>query len=377
MNVTELTQALISFRTESPEGNEEICAEFLKDFLQDFGLDNFASDVHRFAPKRANLVIRIGSNPEGGLLLSGHIDTVPAGDLGNWSLDPFGGQIKNERLFGRGAADMKGGLASLAKSLESLKGRKLKRNLVLVATAGEENGYLGLTRLIGEGRIRSNECRWGIVGEPTEMKVVRKHRGVMRFRITLLGRSAHASKPELGVNAVEFASKFIEEVKKYREDLATEIDPDLGATVLPVTLIEGGIKGIYNVIPDQCEFFINCRRIPSHSAERISRDLESIGRALSTEHGLQVRVEMEFNSDALQISPEDPLVVMAEEIVGQKSVAVPYGTEAPMYTQFGIPAVVLGPGSVEQAHIADEFVSTKELERAVSVYEKLIERVCL
>jgi acetylornithine deacetylase ArgE len=378
MNAIELAQHLVSFKTEIPEGDEEVCAEFLGDYVRDMHLDASEVELHRFSEKRANLIVRIGSSDEAGLMLSGHMDTVPAGDASSWSVDPFGGAIKNELLFGRGSTDMKGGLAALVESLKCLKGQKLNRNLLLIATVGEENGYIGLRKLIDDKKIFPRESKWGLIGEPTGLQVVRKHKGVTRIRITVHGKSAHSSSPKLGINAVENATRYIEEIKKYCEELSHESDPELGATTMPVTLIEGGIRGRYNVIPDSCEFFLNCRRIPSLSAEKITEDLQSIAKELtSSNKDFQAEVNIDFNSDALQIAKDSEFVRLAEHAVGEKSIAVPYATEAPLYTGFGIPTIVLGPGNIEQAHTVDEFISVKEIERAVSTYEKIIRSVCL
>jgi len=379
MDVLELARTIISFHTESPAGNEEDLARFIHDYIHDMQLDGFTAELHRFEPKRANLIVRLGpSSAEPGLLLSGHIDTVPVGELANWSHDPFGGEIEDGKMFGRGAADMKSGVAALLKSLEILKGKKLSRRLIFIATAGEENGCIGLNRIMEDRKLLAGECKWGIDAEPTEMRVVRKHRGVTRFRVSLQGKNAHASTPEMGVNAIENASKFIEEIRRYRSRLNEEIDPELGATVLPVTLFYGGVKGRYNVIPDSCEFFINCRRIPLHSADKVLADLVGISNRLSAEDTrFNAQITIEFNANTLEIPRESEFVKLAEKIVGRESIAAPYATEASIYTELGIPTVVLGPGSVEQAHIIDEFVSIKQVERAVQAYEGMTQEICL
>jgi succinyl-diaminopimelate desuccinylase len=191
MNVEELAAELIRFNTEVPPGNEEVCAAFLRDYFLDLRLEQSEVVLHRFAEKRANLLVRVGPAGQAGLLLSGHIDVVPSGDLSLWESPPFEPRIRDGKLYGRGASDMKSAVAALVKAIENYKAAKLRRGIIFAATAGEEIGCDGLRALISEGKIKQRDALYGIIGEPTDLKVVRAHKGGTVFRITFHGKSAH------------------------------------------------------------------------------------------------------------------------------------------------------------------------------------------
>jgi len=271
---------------------------------------------------------------------------------------------------------MKAGLAAMLKALELLRGSEMRRQLVFVATAGEEIGYDGLKSMIQHSKLTGRDASYGVIGEPTELKVVRAHKGGTTFRVAFQGRSAHTSRPELGVNAIENASLFIRELIDWRKKLAETYDPDLGSSILTVAIIRGGVKS--NVVPDACELTIDCRRIPLHTSETITEGLLSIIQNLrQKDPSFRATVEMAFNNEPFITAKDSPIVTLTEAIVGSESIVAPYGTEAPAYQGLGISTVILGPGSVEQAHIANEFIELSEVRKAVSVYGELIRRVCL
>jgi succinyl-diaminopimelate desuccinylase len=376
MTVEKTTSELIKFQTESPPGNEEACARFIMDYVNDLKIEGCEVEIDRFEPGRANVIARMWPRESKGLLLSGHIDTVPVGDAGLWSVAPFGGEISGDRLYGRGAADMKGGLASMMTALKSAKGSKLRRSLTLVGTAGEEVGDDGLQGLVQRGLVDRDSALYGVVGEPTELRVVRAHKGGTYYEITVKGRSGHASRPDLGVNAVENASAFIVEIVAWRKELAKTLDPDLGPTVLSATVINGGTKN--NVIPDSCRFVIDCRRIPAHRTSFLSEGLDDIVRRLrERDPAFEADIRLLLDFDPLSIRRDHEIVRLAEEVTGTTATVAPYGTEAFFYSGIGIPTLVLGPGSIQQAHIVDEFVDLRQLNGAVSIYSELIRKVCL
>lgn len=375
MQVEEILSDLIRFRTEAPPGNEEVCARYVEDYINGLHLDSCECRMHNFEPKRANLVARIGPSDTPGLLLSGHIDTVPAGDTNLWDSDPFEPTVKDGKMFGRGAADMKSGLAAMLKSLELAKMLKLKRGLVLTATAWEEIKLDGLKKLLKSGGLNKNDARFGVVGEPTNLEAVRAHKGGTLFEVRLHGRSAHASRPELGVNAIDYASQFVVELEAVKEELARVRHPDLGPTVLAVTLIQGGIR--MNIIPDRCELTIDCRRIPQHTAGDIYAIIRKILAELSdVNRGLTTDVKMTFEGDPLGLPENHEFVRLVERTLGVKSTIAPYGSEAPLYVQIGIPTLVLGPGRIEEAHTPNEFVGLDQLKKAATMYGQLIQQVC-
>ncbi len=333
--------------------------------------------VHRFAERRANLLVRIGPVGQAGLLLSGHIDVVPAGDLSQWESPPYEPRIRDGKLYGRGASDMKSAIAAFVKAIENYKSVKLKRGIIFVATAGEEIGFDGLRALINDGKIRVRDAMYGIIGEPTDLKVVRAHKGGTVFMITFHGKSAHSSRPELGVNAIENAARFIVELTELGERLKEIVHPDLGTSVISTTMINGGTKE--NVIPEKCQIIIDCRRIPSHSAEYIQSELNKIvDKIRSKVPTFDITINMKFNWNALNIPKDHPLVVFAERIVGHKSEVAPYGTEGSVYQEIEIPTIILGPGKVENnIHAPNEYIAIKQLRAAVKIYSEFIRNVCI
>jgi len=379
MSVEDLAGELIRFDTAAPAGSEEKCALFIRDHVREMGLDA-EFELHQLAQNRANLIVRIGRGLPAGLLLSGHMDTVAAGEPSLWTVTPpWTPKVVDGRLYGRGATDMKGGLAAIVESLRSLRGKRLKRGVVLVATAGEESGCLGLRRLIADGAITGSTAAYAVVAEMSEARVVRRHKGVTRFHIHFSGRGAHSSDPSLGVNAVENASEFIAELQKYRAKLGLESDPELGSTLLPVTFAQGGVRGRFNVIPESCELVTVCRRLPRHSTAYVEEGLRGIIEELRRRKGADrydARIEVQYEANSLDTDADSPIVTLAERLTGSGSTFSPYGTEAAFYHEVGIPSIVLGPGRLEQAHVADEFVSVDELRRAAQIYRSLLQEIC-
>ena len=373
MDVVELASSLIAYKTEIPPGDEEECAKFLHDYIVDSRLGAEA-EVDSFGRGRANLTLRIGP-PEPGLLLSGHIDVVPAGDPGAWSYDPFRAREKEGRLYGRGAADMKGGLAAALKAIETIRGRRLRRGLIFVATAGEEVGFEGLKRLIKTGQLKRGLAKFGVLAEPTDLRPVRAHKGLATFRITFHGKGGHASDPGLGINAIESCAKFVRELATWNARMKRASDPDLGSTLATPTVVRGGTKS--NVIPGSCELIVDTRWVPRHSTAFVEEQMADIADSLAAkDKKFSASVEMLYDAPSLATPAVHPVVRLAESLSGAASEVAPYGTEAALYSTKGIPSVVLGPGSVNQAHTVDEYVEVKQLRRAESIYAKMISSVC-
>jgi len=374
LELVELAKSLISFRTEIPPGNEEDCACFVGDYLQDLHVEGAEIRLDRFEQGRANVVARFGPAAPG-LLLGGHIDVVPAGGESAWSSPPFEGEVRGGRLYGRGSADMKSGLAAILKAVELKAKEKLSRGLFFVGTAGEEVGFEGLKSLYARKVLPEKAAKFGVLGEPTELRPVRAHKGLADFRITVTGKSGHASKPELGVNAIEKCAKFIESLSRWTRSIAIDQDSDLGPTIATATVISGGTKS--NVIPGKCEVIVDSRWIPKHGTAFVYKGLKSMVASLKEgDPEVDAKVELMYDSPSLKLPADNPFVRLAESASGRRSEVMPYGTEAALYAQHGTPSLVLGPGSLKQAHVVDEFVSVAEVRKAEAIYTKLIEAVC-
>jgi len=375
LELVELAASLIGFRTEIPPGNEEGCARYIHDFLADLRVEGAELRLDRFEAGRANIVARFGPK-EPGLLLGGHIDVVPAGDESAWSSPPFEGVVKGGRLYGRGAADMKTGLAAILKAIEATSKRKMRRGLLFVATAGEEVGFDGLKAIYARKLIQEGAARLGVMGEPTRLRPIRAHKGLADFRITVRGRSGHASKPELGVNAIEKCASIVEALSAWSRSLGRAPDRELGSTIATPTVVRGGTKS--NVIPDSCELIVDSRWVPKHGTAFVEKGLNSMVASLRRKDPtLDARVELLYDSPSLKLPRAHPAVRLAESLSGFKSEVAPYGTEAALYAEHGIPSIVLGPGSLKQAHVIDEFVELGEAKKALSIYARIIESVCV
>ncbi len=271
---------------------------------------------------------------------------------------------------------MKAAVAAMVSALDSIRGKKLKRRLVFVASAGEEIGYDGLLQITREEKVTGSDARYAVVGEPTEMNVIRGHRGGSTFKVTFYGKSAHASRPELGVNAVENCSLFIKELFRLRKKLGTEKHPDLGSTIITATVVSGGTKS--NVVPEACELTLDSRRIPKHNHSLIRGELQAIINKLhKADEGFRAKLETSFESYPLLVPRNHEFVRMVESITNTKATIAPYCTETPFYQRMGMASLVFGPGSVKQAHVPNEYVELNELRQAVKVYSELIHRICV
>lgn len=369
----EIASQLISFPTVSPKGDERECARYIFDYLTDLGAKDSDITFDEFGQNRANVVATFGLKKDPGLLISGHMDVVPPGDRKSWSSDPFIAKVQDDKMFGRGASDMKGGLASILKAVEHVvKKENLKRRLVFVATAGEETGFVGLTRLIQNSTINSSSATCAIIGEPTDLHPARAHRGIYRVKVEILGKSSHASKPELGVNAIEYACRFVVKLGDLQLEFSKTTDKLLGPTTVTPTLMSGGIGE--NVIPPNAGVVLDSRRLPIHSSEYILSKIEETLREI----GAQYKISELVNHLPLCTPEENFLVKLTEGITGKNSVACAFGTEGSLYWgELGIPTVVIGPGSVEQAHVANESLELAQLEKAASIYSDVIKEICL
>jgi len=368
---------LIAFPTESPEGNEVACARYVRDQIEDMKLDDCKIELDQFSPTNANLIAHIGKSDEPSLIMSGHLDVVPAGEKSLWRDDPFRSHIKEGRLYGRGASDMKSGLAAMIKALEAIKGKALKKSLLFVATAGEESGFTGLHSLIERKKITSGRNTRVVIGEPTDMQVGRAHRGLTRFKLTFEGKSAHASRPDLGVNSIEACSRFLEELGTLRSKLFGSVDEELGSATITPTMLRAGTGE--NVIPDKAELILDSRTIPAYSFSEMKNCIEmAAARSSKTIPNSKVTTEVLFSHDSLNTPEHHELVKAAEELLGSKSIVCPFGTEGSLYQGLlGMPTIIVGPGTVEECHVLNESVDLLRLKEAVNFYQKLVDHFCL
>jgi len=317
---------------------------------------------------KTNLVCSLGPAGTDGLVLSGHLDVVPVHGQ-PWTSDPFRLTARGDRLVGRGSADMKGFVAAVLEALPLF--TRLERELVLVFTCDEEVGCLGSRALVEQlaGRTLPRAC---LIGEPTGFRVQRMHPGHSAARIICIGRAAHSSKPDLGDNAIRKAARVIDALEVLAEDWRRDVRfPELlerPFVVLNVATIEGG--SAINIVPDRCVIEVGFRPLPGMSEEALVAQMrERIG-ALGT-------VELRPGAPAMFTPEGTGLEVALRPYASAPGAgAVAFATDGGNLAKLGMAPLVFGPGSIDVAHKADEYVDRGELERTVSVVGEIVARLC-
>lgn len=267
LTVVDVAKELIRFDTSGPPANEQPCAEWIRDYLEDLGAETHLQVVEK---DRANVVGKLGSGKGPGLVLSGHIDVVLSGDPALWKVSgPFDPVVRDGKLYGRGACDMKGPNACILQAVKELSKKPLKRQLTVAFTAGEDTGGWYVTRILEEGLITTKDALYGVISEPSMMEIIPVHKGSGGAEVVIHGRAAHSSRPEVGVNAVQKSADFLMALRELQSRLDKERHPLLGPTTVECTLMTGGFKA--NIIPDQAKLTLNMRLIPAHRDPAVSR----------------------------------------------------------------------------------------------------------
>ena len=380
MNTINRLSRLIAFDTTSRHSNLALIHD-CADYLESLGLKPWLS--HNADQSKANLFATIAAangSTEGGLILSGHTDVVPT-DGQTWQSDPYRADIREGRLYGRGSADMKGFIAAVLAAAPAMVQAELKRPLHIALSYDEEIGCLGAPVMIAELQKRGLTPEHCIVGEPTSMRMVVAHKGIHTFRCAVHGKAAHSSLTPQGVNAIEYAAKlivFINELAgrlKARYD--TDPDYDVPFSTLSVNTIAGGIAG--NIVPQLCEFEFDYRNLPHMSPADITAPIEAHIREVLQPQMQAVdaacRIDMRHGEN-VPAMPEAEAALLHDlitQLVQDSSrLKVAYATEGGQFQQAGIATVICGPGNIEQAHKADEFVELAQLARCDAFLHKLI-----
>jgi succinyl-diaminopimelate desuccinylase len=363
-----LTRSLLGFDTVNPPGRERDCARYLGAMLQEWG---FKVDYHEYADSRTSVVARIGgSDAKAPLCLTGHLDIVPLGAR-PWTKDPFSGETDGDKLYGRGASDMKAGVAAMLLAARNFSRQARKgAGIVVVLTAAEEGGCIGSrhlaqTQLLGKAGAM-------VVGEPTSNYPLVGHKGSVKFYAAFKGVGAHGSMPELGVNAIYKAAKALGNLERFDFDVPAH--KVMGKPTLNVGTIEGG--NTVNAVPDSARIGVDVRTVPGMDHEALLSRLE----------GLLGDAEMEVFSNLPPVwtAPDDQWVRRVFEICEPYLGAAPAARTAPYMTDAanllkvyaGAPTVVLGPGEAAMAHQTDEYCHVERLRQSVEIYEKIIQDWC-
>ena len=325
-------------------------------------------------PGKFNLVASAGSGPDG-LVLSGHTDTVPY-DEARWSSDPFGLTERDNRWYGLGTCDMKGFFAVALEAIRDFDLSKLTHPLILVATADEESSMCGAKALLDTHRRLG---RHAVIGEPTGMRPIRLHKGIGMEAIRLTGRSGHSSDPALGVNALDGMYLAMAELISWRSELQQRYRNPLFAVDVP-TINLGHIHGGDNPnrICAHCELHFDIRPLPGMDLAELRGEIDRRIGARLRDSGLQFeRVSLFEGIPAMDTPAESPIVKAAEALTGVAAGAVAFGTEGPYLNALGMQTVIMGPGSIEQAHQPDEYLALDQIEPAKRILRELISRFCM
>lgn len=379
MNEIELLRRLIGFDTTSALPNGAI-VDLLADFLERPGVEiiRHSSDE----PGKTNLIVWIGpreSRDGEGLVLSGHLDTVPARESG-WDSDPFLMVERDGNLYGRGTADMKAFVAICAVAAAELDPRRLSRPLVLAFTCDEEIGTLGAASLARTWPAGRPFPRAAVIGEPTSLRVVRMHKGHLKLRVLLHGVAAHSGYPHLGRNAIEAAGKAIKALSAYRIELESarpEHHEHFGSVPyvsLNLATISGGAA--INIVPDSCTIELGLRPLPGTDTDELIDTLRTrIASELSDD---QFSIEPISGTPAMLAGEDTPIYRALCAATGQTgTVAVSFATDAGWLQAMGMDTVLFGPGSIEVAHRPNEFIPAAEIPQARRVIDALIGGFCI
>ena len=349
--------------------------ELLDGWLQALGCATEVQPIPGAAHK-ANLIARFGghADSEGGLLLAGHIDTVPF-DEGRWQSDPLRLQERDGAWYGLGTADMKGFFPVVIEALRGLDARSLAAPVWVVATADEESSMAGAKTLVANGRPRA---RHAVIGEPTGLAPVRAHKGILMEAIHLTGRSGHSSDPALGVNALDAMHAVMGELMRWREELTTRFRDDTFAVPWP-TLNLGCIHGgdSPNRICAMCELHIDLRMMPGMLPDAMREEMHTRLLPVAQRHGVGLAIRPLFSGTPAMGTPAEAAIVRAAEaLTGQRAGSVAFGTEGPYFSELGIETVILGPGDIAVAHQPDEHLRMDRVAPTVAVLRGLIARFC-
>lgn len=344
---------------------EQRVAAYLEEFFRGHGIP---CQRQTAAEKRDNVVARVNSpGAKRTLLFEVHQDSVPVDGM---TVEPFAAAIEGDRLYGRGACDVKGGMAAMLSTIARLAREKPRSaNVILACTVDEEHTSLGVKELVRRG-VRADMA---VVAEPTRLDIVHAHKGVVRWHVRTAGRSCHSSSPEQGVSAIYRMGRLLHAIEKFGETLRNKAaDPLLGPPTLSVGRIEGGASA--NTVPDWCRIEVDRRLIRGETPDAALKEFQE---ALAA----SVEVAFECSPPFLSSVPLDP--AGAEELIDLLGAAidkvrgghtvrpVPFGTDAPSIAASGIPAVVFGPGDIAQAHTKDEWVSLDEVAQASEILFQL------
>ncbi|HEY5701657.1 MAG TPA: acetylornithine deacetylase [Gammaproteobacteria bacterium] len=372
-----MIERLIGFDTTSRNSNLELI-EFVQEYLEDLGISSEL--VYNEDKSKANLYATLGPGDRRGIALSGHTDVVPV-DGQRWRSDPFKVVKRDGQLFGRGTSDMKSFIAvCLALAPEFLKS-PVRIPLHFAFSYDEEIGCLGVRGLIDHLSSREVKPKACIIGEPTMMKVVRAHKGKLSYRCDVTGLESHSGMAHQGVNAVEAAAEIIAHLKsmarRFRENGPYDDELSPPYTTVHTGVVSGGTQ--LNIVPKTCRFEFEFRHLPENDPVALLREVQDYAAGLLPEmHAVSVTTGFHWERlshiPGLDTSEDTEVVQLAKSLTGANTTAkVSFGTEAGLFEEGGMPAVVCGPGSIEQAHKPDEYIALDQVAQCEKFILRLFE----
>ena len=349
-------------------GEGEVAA-YVRRFFEQRGIEVTEQVVF---PGRNNVIARLpGRNPNRRLVLEAHMDTVSVKGM---TIPPFEPAIATGKLYGRGSVDDKAGLATMMHAVAAIheSGEKPPCEVLMAAVVDEEFSFRGVVKLC-EG-LRADAA---IVAEPTEMRVVIASKGTLRWRIVVRGKAAHSAKPHLGINAVNHMARVVLELEKDHATLASRPHPLLGPATCNVGVIRGGVQ--VNFVPDECAIEIDRRMLPGETAASVLSHYQGIIDTIKEQHrDLDAVMEPPMLVDeALETSADSAIVRAASNTLLAMGLdgtpgGVPFCSDASKLSRAGIPTIIFGPGSIDRAHVADEYVEIDQVEQAFEFHRRML-----
>lgn len=323
---------------------------------------------------KANLLATLGTGP-GGLVLAGHTDTVPF-DQALWRSDPFAIVERDQQLYGLGVSDMKGFFPIVIEAIKKYTGAALQQPLIILATADEESSMAG-ARLLAE--LGKPKARYAVIGEPTGLRPIRLHKGIMLESIRVQGQSGHSSNPSLGNNAMEAMHQVLTLLLAQRDAWMTQYQHP-GFEVATPTLNLGHIHGGDNPnrICGQCDLHYDIRLLPGMDPHQVRHTIRQRLALLAEQTGTQICLEPLIESvPPFEQAADSNLVRLAEKLTGYSAESTAFATEGPFLQQLQMETIVLGPGHIAQAHQPNEYLAMNQIQPAVQIVEQMIQQVCL
>lgn len=375
----DLIRDLVGFDTTSRHPNLELIG-YIRDYLARLGIESTL--VPDATGQKASLYATIGPQDRGGILLSGHTDTVPV-DNQIWSSDPFTLTEREGRLYGRGTADMKSFVAIALSYAPAFAAADLKTPIHYAFSYDEEVGCIGVRPLIAHIGALAVQPRMAIVGEPTEMQIICAHKGKLGMRCRVEGRSCHSSLAPRGVNAVEYAAEVVAHLRGMARRFASEGPFDPGFDIPHTTVHTGVFRGgtALNIVPSVCEFDFEFRYLPEEDPAALLAQVQRYAHETLEPEMKAVAPEAGFSwhelssTPGLDTAPDDEVVTLAKALAGQNGHSkVAFATEASLFQKSGgIPSVVCGPGNIDQAHKPDEYIELSEVAKGEAFMRRLLE----